>query len=133
MASSKTTREVIKEMALNKNQTVEEIADLMGVSANLIYRWGLDGDSGVDMPSSKVIQLTHSTKNLSLIKHYANSCGCVVIKIPFNKSSKKNKLQLAQEYQSAIADYDKIKNGLQELLDHCIDNILENEQTEFDL
>jgi hypothetical protein len=129
---NRTVRDVIKEMVINKNQTVTELADMLGCSDNSLYRYGLDGDSGTDMPVSKVIPLTHATRNLALIKHLANSCGCIVIKIPF-KSTRQNKLQVAQEYQSAIADYDKIKSGLQELLDHCLENIIKNEQTEMEL
>jgi hypothetical protein len=84
-------------------KTVEQIADEMGISANLLYRYGYDGETGADFPLKRLIPLMKATNNYKLLKHIANLCGFVCVKIPRAKATKKDDFELREEYQEVTS------------------------------
>lgn len=63
-------------------ESVEELADHLGISSSLLYRAGNPNDDGARFPLEKVIPLMEKTKDYSILHHLARRTGHVVFKIP---------------------------------------------------
>lgn len=63
-------------------ESVEELADHLGISSSMLYRCGNPNDDNARFPLDKVIPLMEKTKDYSILHHLARRTGHVVFKIP---------------------------------------------------
>ena len=66
----------------NAKESVEELADYLGMSTSMLYRCGNPNDEQADLPSRKLIPLMNRTNNFSILRHMARRTGHVVFKVP---------------------------------------------------
>lgn len=62
--------------------TVDAIADRMGVRASHLRKALSAYDETHPLNAGKVVALTHATRNLALVRYFAEACGCVLIELP---------------------------------------------------
>lgn len=79
--------------------SINEIAEIMGVSSQSLYRYGLDGDSGSDMPLFRLIPLMRATNNYSILHRIANLCGFIMIKVPKFRNRRMDDIDLIDGFQ----------------------------------
>ena len=96
-----TLKNTIQITLLRNTKTVAQIADEVGRSENSLYRYGIEGESGSEMPVSLLIPIMKATKNFSILKYIAQMCGFILVKIPRVKNSKKDELELVDSYQTS--------------------------------
>jgi len=114
-------------------KTVNQLADETGISASYLYRAGLPEDqSGVRFPIEYLIPLMKATKDYSVLTHIAKLCGFLLVRVPRVKGSKKEEIDLVEQYQDSTskamrclreffnqptqANYDKIDSALYEVM-----------------
>ena len=59
--------------------SVPEIADDIGVSTSLLYRYALEGESGAPIPAERIIPLMKATKDYRILQHLASRCGFALV------------------------------------------------------
>lgn len=96
-------------------KTVYMIADEIGVSSNLLYRWAIEGKSGADLPLKRLVALMKATNNYSILKYIALLCGFICVKIPRVAIYKKDTLDLREEYQEVTT---KAQSALKKFFDN---------------
>jgi len=79
--------------------SVDELADLLGVSSSTLYRCGNPNDESARFPLERVIPLMEATKDYSILHHLARRTGHVVFKIPRAAARSQEKLH---EFQVAF-------------------------------
>lgn len=97
----KTIKKELYQTIHRNNKSIDQIADEIGVSANSIYRYCLEGESGSEMPLSRLVPLMKATKNFELLTHIARICGFLVVKIPKVSANKGTEIDLVDNYQDA--------------------------------
>lgn len=96
-----TIKSVLYEVIHRNRKTVAQIADETGISSNYLYRAGLPLEqSGVRFPIEYLIPLMRATDNYKLLKHLANTCGFVIVKVPKVTPLKGDKHSIISEYQT---------------------------------
>lgn len=119
-------------------KTIDQIADEIGISSNSLYKYGYEGEAGVDMPLSRLVPLMKATKNYSLLKHIAHLCGFVCVAIPKVTMTKKDELDIIDDYQEATVssikllktffnepteeNFNEAKNALLKVMEKCAQN-----------
>jgi len=63
-------------------KSVPELADEIGVSTSLLYRYAIEGESGADLPLRRLIPLMRATNDFRVLRHLAARCGFVLVKLP---------------------------------------------------
>lgn len=86
------------------NKSIDQLADEIGKSSNSLYRYCLEGESGAEMPISLLVPLMKATKNFSILKHLAQLCGFVLVKVPKVGVNKKEELEIIDDYQTATVN-----------------------------
>lgn len=81
-------------------QGIEELADLLGVKPAMVYRLSNPFDEDARINSKHIIPLMQHTKNYSLLKHIAQRCGFLCVKLPRVRSSKETEIGLYQRRQA---------------------------------
>ncbi len=89
-------------------ESVEELADHLGISSSMLYRAGNPNDDGARFPLEKVIPLMEKTKDYSILHHLARRTGHVVFKIP-----------------KAAAKSVETLNEFQKIFTTCLDTLLD--------
>jgi len=119
-------------------KTIEQIADEIGISANSLYRYGLEGESGTEIPLSRLYPLMKATNNYELLKHLAYLSGYVCIRIPRVSMNKKDEIDLIDDYQDATIlsvkllkeffknpnqdTFNNAKDSLAKVMEYCASN-----------
>jgi hypothetical protein len=85
------------------NCSVEEIANKIERSPNLLYKYAMPGSAGVALPAALIAPLCKATKNPIIIKTIARECGFLLIREPRGTMSKGDKIDLAAGLQAASA------------------------------
>lgn len=62
-------------------KSVAEIADDIGRSASVLYRYALDGESGAPMPAELLIPLMKATADYRILQHMAASCDFALVRL----------------------------------------------------
>lgn len=134
-----TTIKTILYTTLHRNKkTIDQIADEVGRSSNSLYRYCLEGESGSEMPLSLLVPIMKSAKNFSLLKHIANLCGFVCVKIPRVTLNKKDEIDIIDTYQQTTLTsikflkeffnnpnqetFNRAKDSLTEVMEECASN-----------
>jgi hypothetical protein len=78
---------------------IAEIAELMGVSQPSLYRYGLENESGAEMPLSRLIPLMRATSNYSILERIAYLCGFILVKMPRFRARKMDEIDMIDGYQ----------------------------------
>ncbi len=81
-------------------ESVEELADHLGISSSLLYRAGNPNDDAARFPLEKAIPLMEKTKDYSILHHLARRTGHVVFKIP--KAAARS-VETLNEFQKTFA------------------------------
>jgi len=114
-------------------KTVNMLADETGISASYLYRAGLPEDqSGVKFPIEYLIPLMKATKDYSVLKHIAKTCGFLLVKVPRVTGAKKEEIDVVEQYQDCTTkalrclreffneptqdNFDKIDSALYEVM-----------------
>lgn len=92
--------------------TVEQIAERMGEhSVNRLRKILSAYDDAHPLNAAKVVSLTLATRNLALIRYYAEACGCVLIELPkvnaLNTDVMAQAGEAAQEFGDVMAEAGK--------------------------
>lgn len=138
MSTTPTVKNLLYQTIHRNNKTIDQIADEVGKSSNSLYRYCLEGESGSEMPISLLLPIMKSTKNFSLLKHIAALCGFVCVKIPRVGISKKDEIDIIDDYQQDTLtsikllkeffnnpneeNYSKAKKSLEVVMEHCASN-----------
>ncbi|OGV08675.1 MAG: hypothetical protein A2499_04895 [Stygiobacter sp. RIFOXYC12_FULL_38_8] len=101
-------KNAIQQTILRNQKTVDHIADEIGRSSNSVYKYGIEGEAGSDMPISLLIPIMKAADNYSILKYIAHICGYILIKTPTAKKTKKDEIELVDEYQTATVNSLKI-------------------------
>lgn len=96
-------RSVIKRTILGAKKSVAQIADEMGCSESILYRYGLDGESGAEMPLSRLIPLMRATDDYRILRHIAARCDHVAVKVRRVAALKKKDPAILNEIQGRFA------------------------------
>lgn len=62
--------------------TVDRIAERMGVRASHLRKALSAYDDAHPLNAAKVVPLTLTTRNLALVRYFAEACGCVLVELP---------------------------------------------------
>jgi len=62
-------------------KSVPEIADDIGCSASMLYRYALEGESGAVIPAERLIPLMKATQDYRILLHMASSCEFALVKL----------------------------------------------------
>ncbi|MEW6652560.1 MAG: phage regulatory CII family protein [Bacteroidota bacterium] len=130
-----TLKNTIQQTILRNKKTVPQLADEVGRSDNSLYRYGIEGESGSEMPVSLLVPIMKATNNYSILKYIAALCGYILVKIPKMKASKKEELEMLSDYQAATTNslkcysdflkhadqntYEALNKSLLEVMEHC--------------
>ncbi len=98
-----------KDHALEKkNYSVERIADLMGITADLLYKWLANGR----MPASLIPAYEHFTGIHFVSRWLAASCGHLTIAVPTGRNASASDIQALQELlNTAVGQLIKFHGG----------------------
>ena len=138
MASWTTLKKTIQTTLLRNKKTVDQIADEVGRCSNSLYRYGIEGESGSEMPVSLLVPVMKATNNYSILKYIAQLCGFILVKIPRALSNKKDEIEIVNDYQTVTLNslknlkdflsnptqekYTLLNNSLIEVMEHCSAN-----------
>ena len=86
-----------------KTRSVSQIADELGCSDSLLYRYGLDGESNAEFPLSRLIPLMRATEDYRLLNHVAARCGFVLVKLSRSAALKKKDPETINEIQARFS------------------------------
>jgi uncharacterized protein YecE (DUF72 family) len=121
-------KKVLYRTVHGKRISVEQIADLVGCSASLLYRTSNPNDITARFPLEKLLALMFAVKDFSILKHLAARAGFILYQLPgrvkYNKTQDLNKFQMlfSSTFQ-AILDFKNNKIEKEECLDK-IDRLL---------
>jgi hypothetical protein len=87
----------------SKIRTVGQIADELGCCESLLYRYGLDGESGAEFPMARLIPLMRATEDYRLLNHVAARCGYVLVKLSRSAALKKKDPETINEIQARFS------------------------------
>ncbi len=79
--------------------SVEQLAELLNVSASYLYRSVLEGDSGCRFPVDLLLPLMHATKDFRVLDLLNRRCDRVTAKLPRIRKAKTNATLVAGEVQ----------------------------------
>lgn len=96
-------RTCLKKTILGATKSVAQIADDMGCSDSLLYRYGLDGDSAATFPLDRLLPLLNSTDDDRLLHHVANRRGYVLVKLRRVSALKKKDPEVINEIQARFS------------------------------
>lgn len=138
MNSSTSIKNILYATIHRNRKSIDQIADEIGISSSSLYRYGLEGESGSEMPLSRLIPLMKSTNNFNLLKHIASLSGFVCVKIPRVSIKKKDHIDLIDEYQQVtiqsvkllkeffsnptLDTFNQAKESLNNVMEHCASN-----------
>lgn len=95
-----TTLKTVLYKTIHRNEKdISTIAEEMGISDSTLYRYGLTGESGSEMPLNRLIPLMVTTKNYSILKHIAKICGFTIVRVPKFKGAKAEGNKVVSQYQ----------------------------------
>jgi hypothetical protein len=96
---------ILYKMVHRNKKPLMAIADETGISANYLVRTALPIDeSGARFPLDNLITLVKATKDYSILKHLANLCGFLIVKIPNYNAYKSDGIDLINTYQGYTCD-----------------------------
>jgi len=138
MSTTATIKSILYSTIHRNNKTIDQLADELGISSNTLYRNCLEGESGSEMPMSRLVPLMKATKNYDLLKHIAHLCGFVVVKIPRVAFTKEEEIDIINEYQNAtclsvsllklyfrktdLETLNRVHDSLREVIEKCVQN-----------
>jgi hypothetical protein len=138
MAQYYSLKTIIHSTIHTRNKTVDEIADEIGVASSTLSRYALEGESGSEMPVSRMIPLMKATRDYRLLKHICSVLGFACVKVPNVAINKKDEIDIIDDYQTATAvsvkllkdffnnpnatTYSKAKDSLQLVMESCASN-----------
>lgn len=99
----KTIKSILYSTIHRNKKPIGVIAEEMGVSESSLYRYPLEGESGSEMPLSRLVPLMKTTKDYELLKHIARLCGFVVVNIPRFKASRGDDSDIISNYQEVTS------------------------------
>lgn len=85
-------------------KSVEQLADELGCSASLLYRYGLEGESGADLPLKRLIPLMQATGDHRVLRHLNARCGFVTVSQPRVRKLKTKDPKVINEIQRNFSD-----------------------------
>jgi hypothetical protein len=80
--------------------SMEEMADNLGIATSYLYRVANPFDESAPLPSKHLINLMTHTKDYSILKHLAQRCGFICVKMPRVRSAKESEIGLYQRRQA---------------------------------
>ncbi|MFB3828928.1 MAG: phage regulatory CII family protein [Bryobacteraceae bacterium] len=107
-------------------KSVEQLADEVGCSASLLYRYGLDGESGAEFPLKRLLPLMQATGDFRILRHLNARCGLITVNQPRVRRLKlkdpKTVNEIQQNFATLFAEFCKFceaasKEQVAELLD----------------
>jgi len=101
MKSTGTLKDYIYETIHRNSKNIKILADELGISENLLYKYGYDGDNGTDLPLGRLIPLMKVTENYTILQHIAHLCGFVCVKLPKFKAVKGETFEIINGYQES--------------------------------
>lgn len=90
-------RHVLYATVHGSRHSVEQLADVCGVSASYLYRACLDGESGARFPLELLIPLMNATGNYSLLDHIASRCDRLTVDLPRTAKMKRRDPQVVND------------------------------------
>ena len=93
----------IKKTIMGSSKGVPAIADELGCSESLMYRYGLDGESGAEFPLKRLIPLMKCTEDFRLLHHVAARCGFVLVKLRRSSALKGKDPEVINEIQARFS------------------------------
>jgi len=100
----KTLTEILYEVVQGNGKPPKAIAEELGISYNYLRRSVLDGPSGCNFPLRLLIPLMKATKNYKPLKHLANACGYLLVKMPTGWKRRKDPYLTIQNYQKHFTE-----------------------------
>jgi len=77
-----TTRDNIYNTIHKSKKPLKVIAEEMGIDDSTLTRYGLEGPSGSEMPLSRLVPLTRSSSNFSVLDAIEHSLGRIGVLLP---------------------------------------------------
>jgi hypothetical protein len=93
----------LKKTILGARQSVTAIADELGCCESVLYRYGLDGDSGAEFPLKRLIPLMKATEDYRLLHHIAARCGFVLVRLARATALKRKDPEAVNEIQARFS------------------------------
>lgn len=108
--SPKTLKEALYCTVHRSDSDIDEIADEMGVSANLLYRWCMDEDttSFSPMPSNRILSLMKASGNEAVLDFLNRAAGRISFRVPKATLSKLDEGEMVEEYQTSTINAVKL-------------------------
>lgn len=83
--------------------SMEELADYLGIATSYLYRVANPFDEAAPLPSKHLINLMSHTKDYSILKHLAQRCGFICVKLPRVKAAREEEISRYQQVQIEAA------------------------------
>ena len=92
----------------NKHYSIDQIAEYLMLGVNHLYKMCIPGEGKFYLES--LLPLMHLTKDYTILRHLANQCGFLLVKVPKWRESKRDELTLQQEYnEKTLASLQALK------------------------
>lgn len=101
--------------------SMEEMADNLGIATSYLYRVANPFDESAPLPSKHLINLMTHTKDYSILKHLAQRCGFICVKIPRVRAAREEEIGRYQKCQveatQAVISFFRKEKSVDQALD----------------
>jgi len=97
-------KEILYQTIHRSRATVPELADILGVSPNYLYKMGLPTDNGARFPLELLLPLMRATGNYAVLRHLADRSGFLLVKIPRVPRNRQETNQMIAGYQALTTE-----------------------------
>ncbi len=112
---------LIQKLILKGAHSTEELADVMAVSENMVYRLGLP-DGPIEKAVRRVIALMNLQKDYSLVKEICTKTGHLCVKVPRVARNRQEDSEMVMHYQELVNE------AVRMMLDYVKDRNIETKE-----
>jgi hypothetical protein len=98
---------LIQRLLLKGSHGTEELADVMAVSENMVYRLGMP-DGPIEKAVRRVISLMNLQKDYGLLQEMAGKTGHLLVKVPRVARNRQEDSEMVMHYQETVNEAVKL-------------------------
>jgi L-alanine-DL-glutamate epimerase-like enolase superfamily enzyme len=98
---------LIQRLLLKGRHGTEELADVMAVSENMVYRLGMP-DGPIEKAVRRVISLMNLQKDYGLLQEMAGKTGHLLVKVPRVARNRQEDSEMVMHYQETVNEAVKL-------------------------
>ena len=98
---------LIQRLLLKGSHGTEELADVMAVSENMVYRLGMP-DGPIEKAVRRVVALMNLQKDYGLLQEMAGKTGHLLVKVPRVARNRQEDSEMVMHYQETVNEAVKL-------------------------